>query len=361
MNRPDERGRAEELVEWLYLALLDRRPDPTGMRHYADGLSRGDLTPRDVGRAIVGSAEFKALNPLAATGAGLVVEVRPPPTPPGVDRETILRMLVSVTIDNAAAGELETYAREDCDRFLHTLDLTPAGEGALLEIGANPYFMSLLLKAFRPRLAATRVNYFGGPVGWASQTVTATGLGGGAETHRFDYLNANIEAHALPFEDGAFDVVLYCEVLEHMTDDPLRSLLELKRLLRPGGKLILTTPNVARLENVARLASGANIYDPYSGYGPYGRHNREYTRHELCRLMAFCGFSEDVVFTADVHDNRAGHFLDPDRLAPLLSARLADLGQYLFSRWTNAGPPPPRKPGWLYRSYPPTALDPGEL
>ncbi len=269
-------------------------------------------------------------------------------------------MLTSVAIEGGNAGELASYAEEDCNRFLYTLDLVPSGPGSLLEIGANPYFVSLLLKTFRTDLRSSRVNYFGGPVGKAEQTVTVMNEGR-LQSHRFDYVNANIEVDRLPFEDESFDVILYCEVLEHMTGDPMRSLLELKRLLRSDGRLILTTPNVARLENVARLVAGANIYDPYSGYGPYGRHNREYTRHELCRLMAICGFSENLVFTADVHENRAHHFVETSRLAALLSSRSADLGQYLFSRWTNNGPAQNLKPSWLYRSYSSCELDPQPL
>ncbi|HJU56720.1 MAG TPA: methyltransferase domain-containing protein [Pyrinomonadaceae bacterium] len=58
-------------------------------------------------------------------------------------------------------------------------------------------------------------------------------------------LNAHIDiqadAYHLPFRDEAFDVVLCTEVLEHM-HTPALALLELRRVLRPGGKLLLTTP-----------------------------------------------------------------------------------------------------------------------
>jgi 2-polyprenyl-3-methyl-5-hydroxy-6-metoxy-1,4-benzoquinol methylase len=41
---------------------------------------------------------------------------------------------------------------------------------------------------------------------------------------------------ALPFDDGAFDAVLNCGVLEHV-DEPARALAELRRVLAPGGHL----------------------------------------------------------------------------------------------------------------------------
>src|SRR5262245_34340707 len=50
------------------------------------------------------------------------------------------------------------------------------------------------------------------------------------------------QAEQLPFRDGAFDLVTLVEVLEH-TQSPARSLEEVRRILRRGGRLALTTPN----------------------------------------------------------------------------------------------------------------------
>jgi len=52
----------------------------------------------------------------------------------------------------------------------------------------------------------------------------------------------------LPYPDGAFDVVLLCEVAEHLpTEIPVVA--EIGRVLAPGGHLVLSTPNVARLHS----------------------------------------------------------------------------------------------------------------
>lgn len=281
------------------------------------------------------------------------------PLPAGIGRDAILAALTSFSIDDAASGELDAYAREDCDRFLHTLALVPTGPLKILEVGANPYFLTYLLKRFRPEADLTLLNFFGGEAGKRRQTLAVQAPDGAMERYDLDYHNLNIEEADLPFEQGSFDLVLYCEVIEHMLKDPVATLGRVKQVLRQDGWLVLTTPNVARLENVARLVAGANIYDPYSGYGPYGRHNREYNRHELHHLLRYCGFSEELFFTADVHPNRAGDFVSLETLEPLLRGRAADLGQYLFTRQRNTGPLPERLPGWLYRSYPADALDLG--
>jgi len=266
--------------------------------------------------------------------------------------------LASFSLDGSSSDELRIYATEDCDRFIYTVDMLPKGSLDALEIGSNPYFTTYLVQKFRPEMRLSLVNYFGGEPGQSSQHVELTGFDGiSREKCDFPYTHANIEDHKLQFPDHSFDAILYCEVIEHMIRDPVASLLELKRLLRPNGLLVLTTPNVARLENVAKLVAGANIYDPYSGHGAYGRHNREYTRHEIHRLLSFCGFSQELFFTADVHTNRANDFCAVSNLTSNVAFRASDLGQYLFCRYRNTSPSSTLRPSWLYRSLPNELLD----
>lgn len=52
----------------------------------------------------------------------------------------------------------------------------------------------------------------------------------------------------LPYDDASFDVLLLVEVIEHLENHRL-ALTELTRILRPGGVLILTTPNIMRLSS----------------------------------------------------------------------------------------------------------------
>lgn len=261
--------------------------------------------------------------------------------------------------DSGRTPELENYWRQDWRRFVYTYGLVSHLKGCCLELGANPYFTTLLLKQFT-QLDLTLANYFGDHfASEAVQHVTATNpKTGETQNHSLPFFHFNIEEGRFPFETDAFDVVLLCEVVEHLQNDPVQVLLEIKRVLREGGHLILTTPNVSRLENVCRMIAGVNIYDPYSGYGAYGRHNREYNKHELTLLLQYCGFEIETLFSADVHENRAEDTYPVEQVVDLVRPRHYDLGQYLFSRSANASPAGAKRPPWLYRSYPAGELEP---
>lgn len=282
------------------------------------------------------------------------------PLPAGYSREKLLAALEPASIDGSAMGEMASYVQADIERFIHTLDLAPENVlGKALEIGANPYFMTLLFRRFRPGLEFSLVNYFGGDTHQAMQRVSFPGFDADAQAINFAYHNANLELTKLPFESNTFELVVFCEVLEHLTTDPLHAMLELKRVLKPEGRLILTTPNAARLENVTAFVEGRNIYDPYSKYGAYGRHNREYTRHELIQLLRHCGFEPESCYTANVHGDTPPakeHIPAINAAIEAVSNRKHDLGQYLFTSSINRSEAVAGRPSWLFRSYPPEEI-----
>jgi 2-polyprenyl-3-methyl-5-hydroxy-6-metoxy-1,4-benzoquinol methylase len=60
----------------------------------------------------------------------------------------------------------------------------------------------------------------------------------------------------LPWPDGAFDLVLSIEGIEHL-ENPSAFVREVHRLLRPGGIFLLTTPNIASLRSRIRYFGGS--------------------------------------------------------------------------------------------------------
>lgn len=277
---------------------------------------------------------------------------RPVVLPTGETVESVKQYLAQNYVkEDGENPERNNYLTEAFNRFVYTLELVPDGDGKLLELGASPYFITLLLKKYR-RYELQFVNYFGDfyPER-ASQTIVQPD---GTEWEvPFD--NIDVETTRLPHPDSSFNAVLLCEVLEHFTNDPQHALAEIHRVLQPNGTLILSTPNVVRLENVARSLAGENFYDPYSGYGAHGRHNREYTVTELKKLLEHIGFTVDDMFTSDVYANRANQFMNVSNFKHLVKKR-DDLGQYIFVRCRKTADGNSKKPAWLYRNYPAAVL-----
>jgi glycosyltransferase involved in cell wall biosynthesis/SAM-dependent methyltransferase len=244
-----------------------------------------------------------------------------------------------------ARTELLGYIQEALGRFIRTMCLVPEKTGSLLELGANPYFLTLLLKKFR-NYDLHLANYFSERHPYDiekiyEQRIVNTRHG---EEHVFTYRMFNIEKDRFPYRDDSFDVVLFCEIVEHLTSDPVAAFGEIHRILKPAGALVLTTPNVARRENIHRLANNENIYDAYSRYGIYGRHNREYTTAELAQLLTALGFSIEQVCTHDVHPDAA-----IVKKSSLTVEETGSQGQYIFLRASKSGTFSPSHPSWLYR------------
>ncbi|MFN8611169.1 MAG: class I SAM-dependent methyltransferase [Vulcanimicrobiota bacterium] len=96
----------------------------------------------------------------------------------------------------------------------------------------------------------------------------------------------------LPTPSDFYDLIIFSEVIEHLQGNPRLALRHLLRVLRPGGRLLLTTPNLVRLLNRVKMALGR---PPVPEVGPpewWGGHMREYTYGEIYQMLAQEGFDQ---------------------------------------------------------------------
>lgn len=103
-----------------------------------------------------------------------------------------------------------------------------------------------------------------------------------------DILACNVDEETFPFDDEAFDVVLFTEVVEHLKK-PQHALSEIYRVIKSGCTLILSTPNFNRLGNRVKALLGKS--KEFHGV-------REYTPKELKELVESANLLiEQIIFS----------------------------------------------------------------
>ena len=130
-----------------------------------------------------------------------------------------------------------------------------------------------------------------------------------AQARGLALIRAGVEGSGLPLVSASADVVIMSEVIEHLIDTD-SALDEAFRILKPGGSLLLSTPNLAAWYNRGLLAIGVQpVFSEVSLRGVYGRpgsqvagHLHMFTRRALTGLLAARGFVSVKVEGARYHD-----------------------------------------------------------
>ena len=206
------------------------------------------------------------------------------------------------------------------DRVLKYLPL----ESRILDVGCAPGYLSIFLDTLGYRVNGIDLNE-----SWFDEYPDPKWL-------RFlNVQTANVEQSPLPFSDKLFDGIIFTEVLEHIAVCPPGKILgDFRRVLKPGGYLFLSTPNVANASNILALATGNNIFwRPEIFYGSTDRHNREYTPDEVVTLLMSEGFRicESFLFNGPNNWNTATAALMYESLSTLDHTDCPLLGNTIFA------------------------------
>ncbi|GJM17456.1 MAG: hypothetical protein DHS20C13_27830 [Thermodesulfobacteriota bacterium] len=175
----------------------------------------------------------------------------------------------------------------------------------LLDVGGEPgHITSIIKNEITPNVSIVGQ--------WQSETITLR-----FSELKIEAVECDIDTESLPYKDNSFDVITLFEVVEHMTNVP-HLFEEIRRVLRPGGYFILSTPNITKLKNRINLMLGHGIGWPSidkaeSGCGYfdvpfYMRHYREYTANELTHLLGDALFKNVTIKYKNSYGKRVSTF-----------------------------------------------------
>lgn len=193
------------------------------------------------------------------------------------DREAIEGVIRAFAPEGLEPWE-RAYFEQHWRRFADTVRLLPpATPGArLLDVGVFPGHLAALARAR------------GYAVCGISNEEMTEGFRRRAAAAGIPLAQVDIEVEPFPHPDLTFDAVLCCEIIEHLYRNPFAVLGEIFRVLKPGGALVLTTPNIAAAEKAWALQCGRSFLPDLAGpldesfpLNPNYGHEREYTMDEL--------------------------------------------------------------------------------
>lgn len=210
------------------------------------------------------------------------------------ERAESIMKIVESELGKAADSD---YFKCSKERFSHVINLALAHmppKGKILDVGNAPGYLGIAL--YNAGFLVDGINLSDA---WNSTYPNPIWL------ERFSVKALDIEKARLPFADESYDAIVFTEVLEHIAiAHPGKILPEFKRVLKKGGVVLFSTPNVCNLSNIIALASGINIFwSPDIFYGSMDRHNREYTPREVRALFEGADFETVEYYGINDHAN----------------------------------------------------------
>jgi len=285
----------------------------------------------------------------AASGKPAVAGDAPAPVKPASTPEMAAPEIEEYLGGWARGDEARQYLEIHQSRLVKTLELTPPGgpDDRVLEMGA--YLQ--MTPALKTKLGYGEVRgcYYG-KLGRVDRRVVKSEEG---ETFECSIDLFDAEKDRYPYPDAHYTTVLCCELLEHLFSDPMHLMSEINRVLKPGGHLVLTTPNLAGLRGIAAILQG---YHP--GFFPAylkpasaedgARHNREYTPREIRMLFENSGFEVTLLETGEFREIPHPELVWVQHLLERYTLETTLRGDGIYAVGRKTGCVQQRYPDWLY-------------
>ena len=157
-----------------------------------------------------------------------------------------------------------------------------ASNGTLLDVGSGVGFVPRYFHKIGHKVIS--VDYPGAGGFDALKMLMDMGIQG-------HYVHVGVDT--LPLPDNSVDVVFVGNVIEHLPNSPRQFMADLKRVIKPGGYMVMDTKNSVDLKTRLKLLCGISNWAPLMSYyhmdfNPH--HHKEFTLAELGHLFELSGF-----------------------------------------------------------------------
>jgi len=217
-----------------------------------------------------------------------------------IDKEPVNPQLSTIKLIENVAGEIspdrvdladwfQSYADNHKARLALDLEMVQAHipvESSVLEFGSVPLLLTGALKKAGYRVTGIDIA----PERFES-AIARLGL---------NVKKSDIEKERLPFDTSSFDGVIFNELFEHLRINLIFTMREVLRVLKPGGVMLLSTPNLRSLDGIINFivrnrgySCDGEVFAQYEKLEKLGHmgHVREYTSYEVTDFLGKVGFT----------------------------------------------------------------------
>jgi SAM-dependent methyltransferase len=163
----------------------------------------------------------------------------------------------------------------------------------IVDLGAGIYWFDLLVQRMGPEVVLVDDFGGGGGVDLADRSPALKFVDRYRTEFGMEVIEQNFIDEPLPFPDGSVDAITCFHSLEHWHHTPKPLFAEIRRVLKPGGCLILATPNAANIRKRVHVIFGANIWSPLEEWYHDTPHFRGHVREPIVRdLHRLCEWND---------------------------------------------------------------------
>lgn len=294
----------KEIIQTAYRSMLGREVDQGAFEYYQNALLRGELTPADLYANISSTDEY--LNKICRDRTYNIVrknhvdafemaELESDSRYEKIDINAFPACRFSELFDRARSRHDRQIVQDYCDlhrvRFRELFGIVSqlcSPGNRVVEISTSPASYGLVEATGIYYVSVDHPSMYGEFHGMENPEL---------RSHRHVSVDMNYDSpweKISSFGEDKFDLVIFCEIIEHLLISPYDQVKKLAECLKPGGYLFISTPNFFSHERQRRMSTRKHPLDliPAGDDFIHGAHHvREYTMDDLFKVVETNGLS----------------------------------------------------------------------